>query len=107
AVFLLDLEAEPDQRVLRIAEGLHEPLGLSVVDNRIFVLQKQELTELIDTNGDDIIDRYRAVSYDWPTSSNFHSFAFGLLPKDDDFYFLLSICVLPGGASCPEQLPTQ
>lgn len=106
AVFLLDLDAPPGQRVKRIAEGLHEPLGLSVVGNRIFVLQKQELTELIDTNGDEIIDRYRAVTYDWP-SSNFHSFAFGLLPQGEDFYFLLSICILPGGASCPEQLPTQ
>ena len=107
AVFLLDLDAPAEQRVKRIAEGLHEPLGLSIVDGRIFVLQKQELTELIDTDGDDVIDRYRAVSYDWPSSANFHSFAFGLLPRDDDFYFLLSICILPGGASCPDQLPTQ
>ncbi len=107
AVFLLDLQAPPEKRVKRIAEGLHEPLGMSIVDNRLYVLQKQELTELIDTNGDDIIDQYRAVTYDWPSSSNFHSFAFGLLPRDDNFYFLLSICVLPGGASCPEQLPTQ
>ncbi|MEZ5573041.1 MAG: family 16 glycoside hydrolase [Halioglobus sp.] len=106
-VFLVDPAAPESQRVKRIAEGLHEPLGLSIVDNRIYVLQKQELTELIDTDGDDVIDRYRAVSYDWPSSANFHSFAFGLQRKDDDFYFLLSICVLPGGASCPEQLPTQ
>jgi len=107
AVFLVDPDAPVESRVRRIAEGLQEPLGLTVVDNRIFVLQKQELTELIDTDGDEIIDQYRAVSYDWPTGSNFHSFAFGLLHRDDGFYFLLSICVLPGGASCPGQLPTQ
>lgn len=107
AVFLVDPAAPPERRARRIAEGLHEPLGMSIVDNRLYVLQKQELTELIDTDGDDVIDRYRTVSYDWPSGTNFHSFAFGLLPQDDDFYFLLSICVLPGGASCPEQLPTQ
>lgn len=107
AVFLLDLSAPPDRSVKRIAEGLHEPLGLAVVDDRLFVLQKQELTELIDTDGDEVIDRYRTHSYDWPSSSNFHSFAFGLIHKDDAFLFLLSICVLPGGASCPDQLPTQ
>ncbi len=107
AVFLVDPNAPPEQRVQRIAEGLHEPLGLTMVDDRLFVLQKQELTELIDTDGDEVIDRYRAVNYDWPSSTNFHSFAFGLLHRDDDFYFLLAICVLPGGASCPEQLPTQ
>ena len=107
AVFLVDPEAPIEQRVKRIAEGLHEPLGLTLVNNRLFVLQKQELTELIDTNGDAEIDHYRTVSYDWPSSTNFHSFAFGLLHVDEYFYFLLSICVLPGGASCPEQLPTQ
>jgi len=107
AVFLVDLHAPIEQRVKRIAEGLHEPLGLKVVDGRLFVLQKQELTELVDRDGDEVIDQYRAFSYDWPSSSNFHSFSFGLVHQEQHFYFLLSICVLPGGASCPEQLPTQ
>ncbi|MCB1843839.1 MAG: DUF1080 domain-containing protein [Halioglobus sp.] len=107
AVYLIQPDAPAPARVRRIAEGLHEPLGLSMVGDRLFVLQKQELTELIDTDGDDIIDRYDTISDAWPASANFHSFAFGLLPRDDNFYFLLSICVLPGGASCPEQLPTQ
>ena len=107
AVYLIDPSANVDQRVKRIGEGLHEPLGLTIVDDRVFVLQKQELTELIDTNGDDIIDVYATVNDDWPANPNFHSFAFGLEHKDDAFYFLLSICVLPGGASCPEQLPLQ
>ncbi len=107
AVYLVDPNAPLESRVQRIAEGLQEPLGLTVVDDRIFVLQKQELTELIDTNDDGVIDRYRAVSTDWEANSNFHSFAFGLVHKNSNFYFLLSICVLPGGASCPDQLPTQ
>ncbi len=107
AVYLVDPSAPPETRVRRIAEGLHEPLGLTLVDDRIFVLQKQELTELIDLDGDGVIDRYEAVSFDWQANPNFHSFAFGLLHRDNAFYFLLSICVLPGGASCPEQFPSQ
>jgi cytochrome c551/c552 len=107
AVFLIDLDAPIESRVQRIAEGLQEPLGLRVVDDRIFVLQKQELTELVDLDGDEIIDEYRNFSSAWPTSANFHSFAFGLAHKDDSLYGLLSICVLPGGASCPDQLPSQ
>ena len=47
--------------VKQIASGLHEPLGLKIVDGKIFVLQKQELTELIDHNGDEIIDEYRNI----------------------------------------------
>jgi cytochrome c len=107
AVFLIDPTARAGQSVQRIAEGLHEPLGLVVVGQRLFVLQKQELTELVDRDGDDVIDEYRAFTYGWPTSSNFHSFAFGLVHRGDYLYALLSICVMPGGASCPEQLPTQ
>ncbi|MEH6592899.1 MAG: family 16 glycoside hydrolase, partial [Halioglobus sp.] len=102
-----DPKAPLKTRIQRIAEGLHEPLGLTIVNDRIFVLQKQELTELIDHNGDEVIDEYRTINYNWAANSNFHSFAFGLLHQNDAFYFLLSICVLPGGASCPEQLPTQ
>ncbi|MEM9255814.1 MAG: family 16 glycoside hydrolase [Pseudomonadota bacterium] len=107
AVYVIDPNGPMENRVQRIAEGLQEPLGLALVDERLFVLQKQELTELIDTNGDGIIDRYRTATDDWPSSANFHSFAFGLTHRDDALYFLLSICVLPGGASCTEQLPTQ
>lgn len=107
AVFLLDPQAPEETRVRRIAEGLHEPLGIATVGERVFVLQKQELTELIDFDGDDIVDRYRSHSSDWQANPNFHSFAFGLLYQDRHFYFLTSICVLPGGASCPEQLLDQ
>ena len=107
AVYLIDVTAPIEERVKRIGEGLHEPLGLKVVNDRVFVLQKQELTELIDTDGDDIIDVYATVNDDWQANPNFHSFAFGLEHQNDAFYFLLSICVLPGGASCPEQLPMQ
>src|SRR5262249_31287506 len=34
--------------VKRFASGLAEPLGIAVVGERVFVLQKQELTELVD-----------------------------------------------------------
>src|SRR5690606_35841885 len=51
---------EPE--VKRIAWGLAEPLGLKVVDGEIYVMQKQELTRLVDTDGDEIIDRYETVA---------------------------------------------
>lgn len=106
AVYRIDNIAGSDAEPTRIAEGLQEVLGLSVVGERIFVLQKQELTELIDHDGDGRIDEYRLVSNQWPTTPNFHSFAFGLLYEEGYFYAALSICVLEGGSSCPEQLPS-
>src|SRR5690606_6703514 len=39
--------------VKRIASGLAEPLGIEVVDGEIYVLQKHELTHLVDLDGDD------------------------------------------------------
>lgn len=89
----------------RIATGLAEPLGIKVVDNEIYVLQKQELTKLVDTNGDEIIDEYQTVSNDWKVSANFHEFSFGLVYKDGHFYGALATAILPGGASADPQIP--
>ena len=92
-----------DIQVKKIASGLAEPLGLKVVDDEIYVLQKQELTQLIDLDGDEIIDEYRTICNSWQVSANFHEFAFGLAYKDGFFYGCLAIGILPGGASAPNQ----
>lgn len=88
----------------KIANGLAEPLGLKVVDDEIYVLQKQELTKLVDHNGDEIIDEYYTVCNAWQVSANFHEFAFGLVYKDGYFYATLAISIEPGGASTNPQI---
>jgi len=99
-------QADRDQiQVKRIASGLAEPLGLKVVDGELYVLQKQELTQLIDTDGDEIIDVYRTVCNGWRASANFHEFAFGLVYRDGYFYATLATAILPGGASAQPQIP--
>lgn len=85
--------------VKRIAWGLAEPLGLKIVNDRIFVLQKQELTELIDHDADGITDEYRAICNAWGATGNFHEFAFGLVYKEGFFYATLAIAIQPGGKS--------
>jgi cytochrome c len=79
--------------VKRIASGLAEPLGIEVVDGNIYVLQKHELTRLIDHDGDEIIDEYEAVCNSWGVTSDFHEFAFGLVHKDGYFYATLSLAM--------------
>ncbi|MDX2250135.1 MAG: family 16 glycoside hydrolase [Bacteroidia bacterium] len=91
--------------VKRIAKGLAEPLGLKVVDGEIYVLQKQELTHLIDHNGDEMTDEYRTICNGWRVSANFHEFAFGLVYKDGYFYGTLATAINPGGASTQPQIP--
>lgn len=106
AVYIIDgvQTGEPAKMTTKkIASGLAEPLGLKVVDDTIFVMQKQELTKLIDHDGDELIDEYATVSNDWITTANFHEFGFGLAYKEPYFYAALAIGILPGGASAPNQ----
>ncbi|MGV3639832.1 MAG: PA14 domain-containing protein, partial [Adhaeribacter sp.] len=108
SVFLLEGVSGGDPgaiKVKRIAFGLAEPLGVKVVDNQIYVLQKQELTRLVDRNQDDVIDDYQTVCNGWKVSANFHEFAFGLLYQDGYFYGTLATAINPGGASTKPQIP--
>ena len=92
-------------KVKRIASGLAEPLGVKVVNDTIYVLQKQELTRLVDKDDDDIIDEYQCFAKGWRASANFHEFAFGLVYKEGYFYATLAIGIMPGGASARPQIP--
>jgi cytochrome c len=92
-------------KVTRIASGLAEPLGVKVVNDTIYVLQKQELTRLLDNDKDGIIDEYQTVCDGWRVSANFHEFAFGLAYKDGYFYATLATAINPGGASTKPQIP--
>lgn len=85
--------------VKRIAWGLAEPLGLKVVGGQIYILQKHELTRLVDTDNDGLIDDYQTVCNSWGVTGNFHEFAFGLEYKDGFFYGSLAIAINPGGRS--------
>ncbi|BCB75885.1 hypothetical protein GCM10022251_54680 [Phytohabitans flavus] len=91
----------------RIASGLKEPMGVAVVDGIVYVSQKHELTELRDTNGDEVADEYRTLAT-WPFGGNFHEFAFGLLYKGGNFYLNLSVAINLGGATTnPQPAPNR
>jgi cytochrome c len=112
SVYILDNvdQGDPGKITTKlIGSGLAEPLGLKIVDDEIYVLQKQELTKLIDHDGDEIIDEYQTVSNDWKVSSNFHEFAFGLAYKEEKgkgyFYGTLATAIEAGGASSSPQIP--
>lgn len=62
------------------------------------------MTELVDNNGDDIIDEYKTLCDDWDVSANFHEFGFGLEEKDAYLYATLATAIEPGGASTNPQI---
>lgn len=87
AVYLMgNLNGPGPATVQKFAEGLGEPLGLKVVNGTIYVAQKQEITKLVDTDGDGMADEYTAIAHGWPASFNYHEFTFNLLHKDGYFW---------------------
>ncbi|MEV4657080.1 ricin-type beta-trefoil lectin domain protein [Micromonospora sp. NPDC049301] len=86
----------------KIAGGLKEPMGLKVVDGVVYVSEKQRLTRLVDTTGDEVADQLQTVAT-WSYGGNFHEFAFGLLYQDGFFYLNLSVSINSGGATTNPQ----
>nr|MBX2871216.1 c-type cytochrome [Saprospiraceae bacterium] len=77
----------------RIATGLSEPLGLKVVGEDVFVLQKQELSQLLDEDKDGIIDEYRTICDAFGVRPDFHEYSYGLVYKDGFFYANLGLAM--------------
>src|SRR5687768_16313260 len=60
------------------ADGLHDPLGLLVIDDsEILVMQQPELTRIKDTDGDGTADLFETVTDDFGISGNYHEFNYG------------------------------
>jgi putative heme-binding domain-containing protein len=71
----------------RIASGLHHPLGMAVVDGVIHVLGRDQITKLVDTNGDGEADRYDCFSRAYTASAGGHDYTCGLV-RDTDGRFI-------------------
>ena len=62
----------------RFAAGLHQPLGLKVVEGLIYVMCRDQIVALHDHNNDDEADHYDPVSRIHQTSAGGHDFITGL-----------------------------
>lgn len=62
----------------RIASGLFQPLGLRIVDDRIYVTCRDQIARLNDLNGDGEIDFIECFNGDHQVTEHFHEFAMGL-----------------------------
>jgi hypothetical protein len=58
----------------RFATGLYHPLGLKVVDGKVVVLERGQLTRLHDDNADGEADFYECVCNAWDTGGGEHSY---------------------------------
>ena len=72
-------------RWTRYATGLYQPLGLKVVDGKIHVLERGQLTAL---SGEGEASEYRNVNNDWHAGGGEHSYDTCLeTDPDGNFYF--------------------
>lgn len=62
----------------RFATGLHQPLGLKVLDGHILVVGRDQVTRLVDLNGDDEADFHECVTNAYVTSPGAHDYIVGL-----------------------------
>ena len=63
------------------ASALHEPLGLAYHNGTLFASQRSEVTQLLDTDGDNVVDEYRCFAKGWGVTGAYHEYAYG--PKFD------------------------
>jgi putative heme-binding domain-containing protein len=89
----IDQPSTREVRWQRIATGMFQPLGLKIVNQKIHVICRDQLTVLHDLNGDDEIDYYECLNNDHQVTEHFHEFAMGLQTDDDgNFYYAKSGC---------------
>ena len=85
----------------RYATGLYHPLGLKVVDGKVIVLERGQLTRLHDSNGDGEADFYECLCNDWHTGAGEHSYDTCLEtdPQGNFYFFKTGDTDLPSGGT--------
>jgi hypothetical protein len=73
----------------RYATGLFQPLGVKVVDDKVYVLGRDQITRLHDLNKDGEADFYENFNNDVIVTPNYHEFCLDLQTdsKGDFFFF--------------------
>ena len=62
----------------RIASGLFQPLGLKIIDDKVYLTCRDQICILHDLNGDAETDFYENFNNDAQVTDHFHEFAMGL-----------------------------
>lgn len=104
--FVSNVDADDVSKVTykRFASGLQEPLGLKIVNDTLYITERQALAALVDKNGNGVLDsgEYRQVA-SYASGDARHEFFFGLLYKDGWFYGAHSLSLIAGGPAAVPQ----
>lgn len=84
----------------RFATGLYQPLGLKVVDGKIYVLGRDRITRLVDRNDDGEADEYQNFCDLLQVTGQPHAYAMSLeTDSNGNFYFIKSGGSAPHGGT--------
>ncbi len=88
----------------RIATGLNQALGLSIFDDKIYVVGRDRITRLHDLNADGEMDFYENFCGGYPASPGGHDFYVGLQRDSAGYFYFVAansgvIKVSPDGRS--------
>jgi cytochrome c551/c552 len=86
-VFMVENPTSQHPFFRKFASGLHEVLGAAWKDGALYVVQRGELTKLVDTNMDGKADVFETI-YAWPLSGNYHEYSFGPKVAPDGSFFV-------------------
>ncbi|MHA4895741.1 c-type cytochrome [Pedobacter sp. PWIIR3] len=90
-IYMVENPSSQQPYFRKFAAGLHEVLGAAYKDGALYVVQRGELTKLVDTDMDGMADVFETI-YAWPLSGNYHEYSFGpKLAPDGSFFVTLNL----------------
>ncbi|MFT5470892.1 MAG: hypothetical protein ACI8UO_006024 [Verrucomicrobiales bacterium] len=70
----------------------HEPLGIAVKDDWVYITQRPDVTKMKDEDGDGRADIFEIVAQPWGITGDYHEYAFGTrFDKDDNIWNVLCL----------------
>jgi hypothetical protein len=76
----------------RLAQNLHEPLGMFWKDGWLYLTQRPEVSRIKDSTGSGTADTFETVCAEWGINGDYHEYAFGSTPdKNGDIWVLLCL----------------
>ncbi len=87
----------------RYATGMFQPLGLKIVDGKIYVACRDQINRLHDLNGDGEADFYENFNNDTVVTPNYHEFCLDLQTDSKGNFYYAKGCPWPPNAESPHQ----
>lgn len=81
-------QGSPEATWRRFASGLHEPKSVAIVDDEIFVSDRNGIIRLVDTDNNGEADWYENFSNIVPQTAETREFAMGMVAAADGGFFL-------------------